>query len=170
MPSPAQQKLLAQRDSLLSQADAVRRSDPAMAKHLEDRAGDMDSELEGVDPIQGRDEQGYAQGDNPDYIAFHEAQSRIDGHPTGDAQAQSLAISPGFQAAVSKHLGEQMRQNWMKQMQPQGERSESSGNAPAQTGAALYNNSVTPWAKPKKSAILEFLQRIAAQASDNAPD
>lgn len=172
MPSPAQQKLLQQRDALLAQADALRRTDPAMAKHIEDKAGDMDSELEGVDPVQGRDEQGYLQGDNPDEIAFHAALSRIDGQPSDDPDTKDLSASPMFQAALSKHLGEQMRQNWMKQMQPQGERFQSAGNAPA-----IFNNSVTPGANALppsqmlppvgKSALLQFLLRMGAGGDPN---
>ncbi len=54
--SETPKSLLAKREILMNRADAIRKRDPHMADYLDKLGNDMDSELEGVDEIQQRDE------------------------------------------------------------------------------------------------------------------
>jgi hypothetical protein len=145
--------LSAKRDALQTRADALRKTDPTMAKYLNGKAGEMDSELEGVDPIQERDQNGFLQGEDPDHIAFNEAQARVAGQPTtlDDDTAKALSVSPTFQIALNNHVGNQMRQNWMQSLLPQNQNPQ---------GAQTYDNSVTP----SGAALAEIQKRKQTEA------
>ncbi len=127
--------LLAKREILMNRADEVRRRDPKLADYLDKLGNDMDSELEGKDEIQQRDENGFLQGEDPGYLAHQEAASRIFGQPWD--QTHELATSPTYQAAVQTTLGDMMRQRFEQQMVPQQQYQ-------TPEGAQYYNNSVTP--------------------------
>ena len=71
-----------------------------------------------------------------DHAAFLEALDRIHGRKPIDYGENPT--DPAYRAAVEKHIGAIMYDNWMKQMAPQ-----------VQAGT-IYNNSVTPSASSLK--------------------
>lgn len=108
------------------------------------------------------DEQGYEQGENPDYRAWHAAMARVAGEPEEEPEN----VNPAFLAAVNKHLGDILRAKWAAGHRPAPE------DAQMFSGQGLYDNSVTPSAsslrKPDsvpavgKTALMQFLLRLGA--------
>lgn len=147
--------LLAKRELLMNKADSLRKSDPRMADYLDKLGNDMDGELEGTEPIQERDENGYLQGEDPEYQASHEARARVEGRIPPEFDSQ-LSVSPTYRVAVNKALGDQMSLDWLRQYQ-------------TPRGAPIYNNSVTPDAttlkeieetRKKKQETMDRLKEI----------
>jgi hypothetical protein len=136
--------LLEKREILMNRADSVRKRDPKLADYLDKLGNDMDSELEGTDEIQQRDENGFLQGEDPEYLAHHEAASRIFGQPWD--QNHPLAVSPTYQAAVQTTLGDMMRQRFEQQMIPRQQYQ-------TPEGAQYFNNSVTPSAETLRQIL-----------------